>query len=348
MTTNRTVEDRHPIGARALWHVAPGRSEVRQEILLPPGRGEVLVRARYSAVSRGTERLVREGRVPASEARTMRAPCQAGEFPFPVKYGYCAVGEVVDGEPAWVGRRVFALHPHQDLFVLPATAVTEIPAGVPMLRAVLAANVETSLNALWDAAAAPGMRIAVVGAGTVGSLVAWLAGRLPGAEVTLVDPLPAREATAAALGVAWARPEAAPVDCDLVFHASASAAGLDTALRCAGDEAKVVELSWYGDRPVEASLGAAFHARRLSLVGSQVGRVAPVMRPRWTTARRLAKALSLLSDPAPDVLLAGPLSFVMLPARVDELFDPAADAPCPVIAYPIAPGDGPRADSSVP
>lgn len=333
MKTISTVEDRCPSFARALWHVGPGLSAIRQESLPLPAAGEVLVRTRYSAISRGTERLVWSGRVPPEESLTMRAPMQAGEFAFPVKYGYCTVGEVIDGEAEWVGRVVFALHPHQDLFVAPVGSVSVVPPQVPARRAVLAANVETALNAVWDGGALPGMRIAVVGGGTIGALVAWLAGRLPGAEVTLVDIDPERARLASALGVAWAAPERWPEDCDLVFHASATASGLDTALRCAGDEAKVVELSWYGHHGVEAALGSRFHSRRLSLVGSQVGRVSPAMRPRWTHARRLAKALSLLSEPALDALLAPDTPFDELPERFGALAEGTAREPCPVVAY---------------
>ncbi|MGC3987467.1 MAG: hypothetical protein QM777_23595 [Pseudorhodoferax sp.] len=80
---------------------------------------------------------------------------------------------------------------------------------MPPARAVLAANMETAVNALWDAAPRVGDRIAVVGGGVVGLLVAWLAARIPGCEVELVDVQPARAAVAARLGLAFALPEAA-------------------------------------------------------------------------------------------------------------------------------------------
>lgn len=321
--------------ACALWYVAPGETALRDEPLPDPGADEVRVRTRWSAVSRGTERLVRDGRVPASEHARMRAPMQAGAFPFPVKYGYACVGTVERGPEALRGRTVFALHPHQSAFVAPADAVLPVPEDVPARRAVLAANVETALNACWDAGVLPGMRIAVVGAGTVGALVAWLAARVPGTSVTLVDVAPAREALAHALGAAFAPPSAAPADCDLVFHASASDAGLATALAAAGDEATVVELSWYGERRVAAPLGGAFHSGRLRLVSSQVGRVAPAMRPRWSHRRRLLAALALLADPRPEALLAPDLPFdASLPAALDAVFSSDTGPPCPVIAYP--------------
>src|SRR5215475_14438125 len=172
--------------ASALWYVGPGRADIRPEPVATPGPGEVRVRALYGAVSRGTERLVFFGRVPATEHARMRAPLMGGAFPFPVKYGYINVGRVEAGPRDLVGQTVFTLHPHQDLFTVPADAVVPVPAHVPPTRAVLAANMETSLNALWDAAPGPADRIAVIGAGVVGALVARLCARIPGTDVTLV------------------------------------------------------------------------------------------------------------------------------------------------------------------
>nr|WP_114393437.1 zinc-binding alcohol dehydrogenase [Oleisolibacter albus] len=334
-----------PRTARAFWIVSPGRGEIRSETLPDPGPDQVLVRALASGVSRGTERLVFQGRVPPALAAAMRCPFQAGDFPGPVKYGYCLVGRVEQGPPALLGRRVFVLHPHQDRLVVPAASCRPVPDGVPDRAAVLAANLETALNILWDGGATAGQRIAVVGGGVVGCLAAWLAGRLPGASVTLVDIAPERAALAAALGVGFAAPAQAldrlapsgrdPAGCDLVVHASASEAGLATALALAGPEATVVEASWYGDRPVAAPLGAGFHPRRLRLLSSQVGQVAPSFRPRWDPARRLDLALSLLADPLPALLPAllidGESRFGALPETMSQL----ASTPglCHVIHY---------------
>ncbi len=317
---------------RALWYVAPGRAEIRAEPRAAPAAGDVEVAALYGGLSRGTERLVFTGRVPESEYGRMRAPFMAGDFPFPVKYGYATVGRVVAGPDEMVGRDVFALYPHQTAFTVPADRVALLPPGVPPARAVLAANMETALNAIWDAAPGPADRIAVVGAGVLGALCAWLAGKLPGADVTLVDIVPQRAALAAALGVGFALPDAAAGDCDLVIHASATAAGLATALRLAGTEATVVELSWYGTGAVSVPLGEAFHSRRLRLIASQVGAVAPSRRPRWSYSRRMAAALALLADPALDALLAPAIDFDALPGRLAEIFA-ARDVLCQLIRY---------------
>jgi NADPH:quinone reductase-like Zn-dependent oxidoreductase len=327
--------DRFQRSAEALWYVAPGRAEIRPEPGRIPAPGELCVRALYGALSRGTERLVLSGRVPESEYERMRAPFMGGAFPFPVKYGYSIVGRVEDG-PAEAGKVVFALYPHQDRFTLPADAVVPLPDGIPPSRAVLAANMETALNGMWDASPGPADRIAVVGAGVLGALVARLCARLPAAQVTLVDIDPRREALAGALGVDFAAPEEAPGDCDLVVHASASAAGLATALRLAGEEATVLELSWYGADDVAVPLGKAFHSRRLQLVSSQVGNVAPSHRARWSRRRRLAAALALLADPALDALIAPAIAFRDLPSRLPDILAPASGILCQLIRYPAA------------
>jgi NADPH:quinone reductase-like Zn-dependent oxidoreductase len=319
--------------ARALWYVAPGEAEIRPEAAGRPGSGEVQVRALYGAVSRGTERLVFFGRVPESEHERMRAPFMAGAFPFPVKYGYINVGRVESGPRELVGRTVFSLFPHQDLFTVSADAVLPVPAAVPPQRAVLAANMETALNAIWDAGASASDRIAVVGAGVVGALVARLCARLPGAQVTLVDVEPSRAEIARVLAVDFALPDAAPENCDLVVHASASAAGLATALRLAGLEASVLELSWYGAGEIPVPLGGAFHSRRLRLISSQVGQVAASRRGRFDHRRRRQAALALLDDPALDALIAPAVAFGDLPARLPQILGPASGVLCQLIHY---------------
>jgi len=317
--------------ALAFWVTAPGRGEIRSERLPPAGNGEAVVRAVYSGVSRGTESLVFAGRVPVSEYARMRAPFQAGDFPAPVKYGYASVGVVEEGPAGLAGRTVFCLFPHQTRYVVPADSLYLLPPGVSPARAVLAANLETAINGLWDALPRIGERIAVVGGGTVGCLVAWLAARIPGCRVELVDVAPARAAVAAALGVPFVLPEHATPDADRVIHASGVPEGLVTALALAGTEATVVELSWYGDRELRLPLGGAFHARRLTLRSSQVGSLPPAERPRWTHRRRLELALSLLADDRLDALLSGESAFADLPAALPALA--AGDALCHRIRY---------------
>ncbi|MGE5539376.1 MAG: zinc-dependent alcohol dehydrogenase [Gemmatimonas sp.] len=312
------------LSATALWYVDRGRAELRTTAL-PVGREEALVHTSWSGISRGTERLVLAGRVPPSEAQRMRAPLQEGEFPFPVKYGYSAVGTVESGPADLVGRTVFALHPHQSAFAVAPDWLHPLPDGVPPRRAVLAANMETALNAVWDSRAAPGDRIAVIGAGVVGLLVAYLCARLSRGEVVVSDIAPARESTARALGARFAAPGTLDDGFDVVFHTSATADGLASAIAACGNEARIVEMSWYGDGVVAVPLGGAFHSRRLQIVSSQVGQVAPSHRARWTHRRRLAKAIELLADDRLDALITAEVPFADLPKALPGLL--AAGAP---------------------
>ncbi len=320
--------------SRAFWLAAPGSGEIRRAVLTPLAEGRVRVAARVSGISRGTESLVFQGKVPVNQYQAMRCPFQDGEFPAPVKYGYASVGVVEAGPDELTDRRVFCLHPHQDRYDVPADAVLPLPDTLPNERAVLAANMETAINALWDAGPLIGDRIAVVGAGVVGSLVASLAARLPGACVTLIDIDPARRPLAAALGCRFAAPAEAAGDADLVVHASGSEAGLTAALALAGFEATIVELSWYGATPVAVPLGEQFHSRRLTLRSSQVGAVAAARRVRWSRRQRLTLALELLADPVYDRLLTGESGFDDLPTTMARLAAGPGDTLCHVVRYP--------------
>ena len=318
---------------RAFWLSRPGQGELRDVDLPEPEPDEVVVRALYSGVSRGTETLVFRGGVPESQHAVMRAPFQEGEFPAPVKYGYLSVGVVEEGPEELVGRTVFCLYPHQTRYVVPAAAVTVVPDTVPAERAILAGTVETAVNALWDAGPMIGDRISVVGGGMVGCSVAALLARFPGVRVQLVDADPARAEIATALGVDFALPADALGDRDLVVHASATEQGLARSLELLAAEGTVVELSWYGDRKVGLPLGEAFHSRRLTIRASQVGTVSPARASR-SYADRLALALDLLADPALDALITGESAFEELPEVLPKLADGVIPALCHRIRYP--------------
>ncbi len=329
MEREKTLSEASPL-ARALYYTGPCRAELRNVEFPTLTEADndapyALVGTAFSGISRGTERLVYEGLLPPGEFERMRCPNQEGPFPFPVKYGYAAVGTVEEGPANLTGKTVFALHPHQDRFRLPASQLIPIPDGVPARRATLAANMETALNALWDGRASPGHHITVIGGGIVGCLIAALAGRLPGAVVTLVDIQPSRAEIAAAIGVSFALPGEAQGGADVVFHTSASEAGLRLALDLAGFEGRIVEVSWFGEKQVSLPLGGAFHSQRLQIVSTQVGNVSPLVRARWPHRRRLETALRLLDDARLDALITGEIAFDDLPSALPRML--AADAP---------------------
>jgi threonine dehydrogenase-like Zn-dependent dehydrogenase len=314
--------------ARAFWTIAPGRGEIRAEMLAPASAQELRICTLISGISRGTEALVFAGRVPPSQYAVMRAPLMSGTFPFPLKYGYSAVGLTDDG------ARMFVLHPHQDIFNAPTAMCIAVPDAVPTARAALAANMETALNVLWDAAPLAGERMMVVGAGVVGLLIAALLARIPAATVTVVDVDVSRAALAQHYGCAFARSDVAPADQELIVHASGSEAGLCFALDRAAFEARVIEASWFGDYAPAVPLGEVFHSRRLRIVASQVGSIAAGMRGRRSHSERLAAAMDLLADPRFDALLEPPTAFEDLPQAMPRILSAGL---CHIITYGDAP-----------
>ncbi|WP_240035586.1 zinc-dependent alcohol dehydrogenase [Hwanghaeella grinnelliae] len=295
---------------------------------------EVLIQARFGALSRGTESCVFQGRVPETEWTRMRCPFQEGDFPGPVKYGYISVGRVLDGPADLTERDVFCLYPHQTLYTVPASAVTPLPDGVPAERAVLAANMETAVNVIWDAAPVAGDTVTVVGGGVLGCLIAYLAKRVPDVAVSVVDPDALKETIYQSIGVDFCHPDKAQGGRDIVIHTSATEAGLRLCLTLARDEGRIVEASWYGDREVTLPLGQDFHSRRLQLIGSQVGMVSPAKRSTYSYADRMALALGYLTDPVLDTLFTHEIAFDDLPERLPEFAVNGSGVACVRIRYP--------------
>lgn len=311
---------RGDMDAHALVYTGPGQAQI-QSVVLPAMTDDMVeIRTEHSALSRGTERLVFHGRVPESEWARMAAPHQIGQFPFPVRYGYASVGRVTDGPEDLVNTHVFCLFPHQTRYRVPLDAVVPVPSTIPPARAVLAANMETALNALWDAEIRPGTRCLVVGAGLLGALVTCLLSRKSGLSVDVTDIRPDPVVTWSDFGVKFVTPDQVrPSAYDLAFHTSASDAGLQTALDALDFEGRVVELSWYGDRAVNVSLGGNFHANRLQIIGSQVGQIARPRRHALTYSDRLGLALEALDQSWLDRLITEDIPFQDLPDRLADL-----------------------------
>lgn len=292
--------------ARAVWFPAPRTVEIRDEPLFPPGPGELLVRTIASALSLGTELLVYRGLVPTD--MPLDLPTLAGSFAFPIKYGYAAVGRVIDAGPGVArfapGDLVFALHPHQTLFVAPERVVARLPPGLDPLLGLFTANLETALNIVHDSPLRLGETAVVFGQGVVGLLTAQLL-RLAGARVLTVDPLERRQALSRLVGADGAlapgpdlaaaiRAQNGGRAADMAVEVSGNGAALQAAIDCVLDEGTVLVASWYGLKPVTLDLGSHFHRGRVRLRSSQVGRLNPELTPRWDHARRLATVTDLL------------------------------------------------------
>lgn len=326
MTTDRT---------RAYWVVAKGRGELRSATLAgDPKPGHSRVRAAFSGISAGTERLVGLGLVPPGCETAMACRGMEGSFALPVKYGYCLVGLGVAG--ALAGRRVFTMHPHQELAEVADGDGVVLPDAWPLLRATLIPNTETALNAVWDAELTGGERCLVLGGSALGILVALALARENGVRARIVESDPERRAFAAACP--WVdsvlAPDAVlPESSDVVFHCTGNPAGLDAALAALAFEGRVVELSWYGARPVTVHLGTHFHQRRLRILATQVGSVARSRRTTLGHAGRMARVLELLDDPAVDRLPAPPVAFARLPEFMAALYRGDHRVVFPTVAY---------------
>jgi 2-desacetyl-2-hydroxyethyl bacteriochlorophyllide A dehydrogenase len=300
---------------RELWFERPLAVTLRQGAGRALGPGEVRARALASGVSQGTELLLYRGEGPTPFDPSLDTE---GAPTYPRRYGYAWVGELTESRhDAWrVGARVFALLPHGDEHTLPAERARALPEGVPATRAVLAANLETALTAIWDAALGLGDRVLVIGGGTVGLLTGLLARRAGAGRLALVEPSLKRREAALALGFDEAlapADHAARAEADVVFEASGDPACLDRAVASARTEGTVVVLSFYGERRHPVALGSDFHRRRLRLCSSQVSAVPPSKAPRWSHARRFELVTALLADARLDGILE-PVAFDEAPA----------------------------------
>jgi 2-desacetyl-2-hydroxyethyl bacteriochlorophyllide A dehydrogenase len=301
--------------------------ELRREPTRTPGPNEVVVRARASGVSQGTELLLYRGEGPERFDPSLGGDPAAPTYPR--RYGYAWVGEVIAKGPHarfGEGTRVFALAPHGDEHVLDSALVRPLPEDFSATRAVLAANLETAVTCAWDANVGLGDDAVVLGGGVVGILTAWLLAR-SGATVTLVERSEKRRAAARAL-VRSAMIESDPEPdgtADVVIEATGDPATLDAAVAWARPEGRIVVASFYGARRAPIDLGDAFHRRRLELRASQVSSIPPRLRERWTPGRRWLLVLSLLHERALDALITT-VPFADAPSLYATL-DTDADAP---------------------
>jgi threonine dehydrogenase-like Zn-dependent dehydrogenase len=298
---------RESLAAESIWFPRARAVEIRDSHAPPPGPGEVRVRTIASALSHGTERLVYRGEV--APDMPLDLPTLEGSFAFPIKYGYAAVGRVIDdGADVTThapGDLVFALHPHQTIFTLPAALAKPLPADLDPFRAVFYANLETAVNVALDTPLHFGESAIVFGQGVVGLLIAQVL-RLAGARrVFAVEPSPQRQALARLAGVDEvfdpgddlvsrihaANDGGAP---DVAVEASGAPAALQAAIDVVARDGTVVVASWYGTRPVTLDLGGHFHRGRVRVRSSQVGQINPELGSRWDHARRSATVIDLL------------------------------------------------------
>lgn len=313
---------------RSLYFTAPRRAELRREAVPQPGAAEVLVETILSAISPGTEMLVYRGQTPAEMSVDATIGALGGNFGFPIKYGYAAVGRVAalgpDVDGAWLGRLVFAFNPHETHFIAPVASLHPLPDGMPPERAVFLPNVETAASFVMDGRPVIGERVAVVGQGVVGLLTTALLGAFPLTGLLAVDPLASRREWALRLGATAAhQPDEARQawgevagdltgeagGADLTYELSGNPQALDLAIALTGDHGRIVVGSWYGTKPMQVDLGGRFHRGHMRLISTQVSALSARWLGRWSKARRLAVAWQMLPRLRPERLITHRLSF---------------------------------------
>ncbi|KFI23141.1 zinc-dependent alcohol dehydrogenase [Nitrosococcus oceani] len=311
-----------PSIARAYWVEAPGKGAIRQETLsVPVPVGYSLLETWLTGISPGTERLVGLGKVPAECQQAMACPAMGGSFKLPVKYGYCLLGQAINGP--YAGQLVFTMHPHQDHAIVPNKQLLPLPQDIPPLRATLLPNLETALNAIWDSEYQAPAPVAIVGGGIVGLLIAFLLKTAWDAFPIIIERDPQRRQLIEKLG--WGLTvlevqEAPQGVFSLCFHASGQGAGLQTALDSVGFEGKVIEVSWLAHQPVTLNLGGSFHFQRKQILSSQVSTIAKPKREHTSHQQRLEQTLNYLQSPLLDALIAPAITFESLPLFMQELY----------------------------
>ncbi len=276
--------------ARALFHTAPRCVEIRELPAPRPAAGEVLVRTLSSGISGGTERLVYRGEIPADLALDDTIDALGGTFSYPFAYGYACVGEVAES-----GQRVFAFHPHQDVFTAQVSELVPLPAVDPA-AATLFPLVETALQVTLDAGNGYRDRVIVLGAGVLGLLTGLLLQRA-GWRPLIAEPQEWRRALASSLGVSAAAPVELPTEkVPLVIDASGNPDAPAIALDMLAHEGTLLIASWFGTKPVVLPLGGAFHRRRLTIRSTQVSTVPARQSGTWTRSRRRQETVALITE----------------------------------------------------
>jgi 2-desacetyl-2-hydroxyethyl bacteriochlorophyllide A dehydrogenase len=310
------IDTRHSV-----FFIAPFKVEVRTETLPEPKDGEVVVETLLSAISPGTEMLIYRGQFPSDSVVDTSIPVLAGDFQYPLKYGYSTVGRVIDlGSNVshdWQDQLVFAFQPHQTYFIAPPDTLIRVPEAVSADDAVFLPNVETAVSFVLDAQPLIGEKVVVFGQGIVGLLTTALLSIFPLGTLVTVDPMPNRREASRTVGAeASLDPDSRGFfeiltshlnshvssysGADLTFELSGNPHALDQAIAITGFNGRVIIGSWYGQKHTELNLGGAFHRSRIKLISSQVSTMTPELSGRWTKARRMNVAWEILKQVRPS------------------------------------------------
>lgn len=318
---------------RALFFTGPRTLELREvtrEALLPDS---VRVQTTVSAISAGTELLLYRGQLEAGIPIDPTLPW-AGTLGYPLRYGYAAVGRIREVgsalDASLIGQRVFGFQPHQEELTDRFDQFVRLPDTLSDTHAAFLPNLETALSLAMDGAPGFGERVAVLGQGVVGQLLAALLVRSGAEQVALFDRRADRlEHSRALCGPSraeWAlSPQPAHRDgFDLVYELSGDPTALDAAQALARYEGRIVIGSWYGGKRAPLDFGTRAHRNRNTFLFSQVSRIDSRHSARFDSARRLAITANWLERLPVESLVTHRFAFERI-ADAYRLLDAASE-----------------------
>ena len=300
---------------RELWHNQK-RSWLQVGPDLQVRNSDLIIRSKYSLVSLGTERLVTTTPLDSTTAMKMALPMMQGSFCSSFTYGYSLVGTVIEGEKKFAGKSVHLLHPHQEIAQVNCKNAYIIK-DLDLKVATLISNMETAVNAVWDADLEDNEEILVIGYGTVGALIGIAAKYMKNCEVYIQDLDSLKQSKAQKHGfLVWAPLEK---KFKTTFHTSSTQEGLQQSIDAIGFEGQVIELSWYGAKNVSLNLGSGFHYDRKKIISSQVGHVSQNAPAGIGYSERKDLAIEILRNTNPKYLIEREINFNETPQFFADL-----------------------------
>jgi 2-desacetyl-2-hydroxyethyl bacteriochlorophyllide A dehydrogenase len=311
---------------QAVYFVRPQQAEVRDEPALPkPGTGQVIIQTMLSAISAGTEMLIYRGQAPTELVADESITALSGSLSFPIKYGYCTVGRVLQvgsGVPKnRTGTIVFAFNPHETHFVTNWDDVIPLPDEVSPEDALFLPNMETAVNLVMDARPMIGERAVVFGQGIVGLLTTALLSEHPLSQLITIDRYTNRREASTQMRASASldpvdpgfltqlRNQLGNTGADVCIEISGAPEALDQAIKVTGYTGRVIIGSWYGTKQARLDLGGSFHRSRVKLISSQVSTINPDLTGRWTKQRRFEVAWDAIRRLHPSRLITHRIPF---------------------------------------
>jgi len=288
--------------------------KIQKGVLDAPPEGQVLVKTVFSSISAGTEMLIYCNLLEQGTLLDATIPSLSRRFSYPCTYGYSCVGTVVRvGKKVpsrWLGKRVFAFHPHESHFIVSPADLIPLPLGMPWKDALFLPNMETAVSLMMDGAPKRGERIVVFGQGVIGLLLTGLLSQKRGITLITVDKYQLRRNMSLLLGADFTQQTIGDDPCaTLCFEVSGDPEALNSAIHATGFGGRIIVGSWYGTKRTTLDLGTHFHRNRLHLQSSQVSTMDPHVSAQWTKQRRLAFALKMVQNLRPSRLITHVYSF---------------------------------------